>query len=279
MTATAAAVEPRRTAREDGERDHTLAQALVLAKRSVRGTFRQPASFIPGIAFPLLIAAVNGAALGRVTDLPNFPYPGVGFLDFLMAATIAQGVLFGGVIGGSDLALDIENGFFERLLASPVSRPAILVGRLAGSAALGGVQVLAFTAVYTLFGVDVRGGMAGIAVMVLTAVVLAIGVGGLAAAVGLRTGSAEAVQNSFPLAFILLFVSSAFFPTEMMTGWYQSVASRNPLTPLIDGLRHQVVIGFDAGEAAVSLAIAGALAVGAIMLAGTQLSRRLRDVS
>ena len=252
-----------------------LAQVYVLAKRSVRGIFRQPASFIPGIAFPLLIAAVNGAALGRATDLPNFPYENIGMLDFLMAATIVQGVLFGGVIGGSDLALDIENGFIERLLASPVARPAILVGRLAGSAVLGGVQVLVFTFVYTLFGVEVQGGVAGIIVLVIAAVLLAVGVGGMAAAVGLRTGSAEAVQNSFPLAFILLFISSAFFPTELMRGWYKSVASRNPLSHLIDGLRHQVVIGFDLGEAAVAIGIAGGFAVLAIAVAGRQLTKRL----
>ena len=65
------------------------------------------------------------------------------------------------------------------------------------------------------------GGLPAILVLVLLAMVLAIAVGAWAAGLGVRTGSQEAVQNSFPLVFILLFLSSAFFPTELMTGWYQ----------------------------------------------------------
>ena len=75
--------------------------------------------------------------------------------------------------------------------------------------------------------------------------VLALVIGGFAAMMALRTGSAEAVQNVFPLTFILLFISSAFFPTEAMHGVYQSIAEPNPITWMIDGMRYQVVVGFD----------------------------------
>src|SRR4030088_2037814 len=119
-------------------RRQPVAQAMILARRSIVGLFRQPSTFLPGLLFPLLIAAVNASALAKAVKF--FPlidgHQVKSFLDFVMAATIVQGVLFGGVVGGSDLALDIENGFFERLLASPVARPAIPVGRPAGSVAM-----------------------------------------------------------------------------------------------------------------------------------------------
>ena len=86
--------------------------------------------------------------------------------------------------------------------------------------------------------------------LVVYAMVLALVIGGFAAMLALRTGSAEAVQNVFPLTFISLFISSAFFPTESMHGIYQSIATRNPITWMIDGMRHQVIVGFDLGEAA-----------------------------
>ena len=97
-------------------------------------------------------------------------------------------------------------------------------------------------------------------VLVVYAMVLALVIGGFAAMMALRTGSAEAVQNVFPLTFILLFISSAFFPTEAMNGVYQTIAEANPITWMIDGMRYQVVVGFDLGEAAMSIGVAAVLA-------------------
>lgn len=273
MTAVTTSVPPSRV---EAVRRQPIAQTLALARRSIMNTFRQPTVFIPGLMFPMIIAAVNNAALGKAVGLFPEPRPD-SYLDFVMAATIVQGVLFGGVAGASDLALDIEGGFFERLLASPVARPAILIGRLAGSAAMGAVQVLVFVPVFLLFGARVAGGVPAVLVLVACAVVLAVGVGGLAAAVALRTGSAEAVQNSFPLVFIGIFISGAFFPTELMRGWYEAVATHNPITTMIEGMRHQILVGFDLTEGLKAFAVCAALAVLAIALATWQLQRRLAE--
>jgi len=252
-----------------------MTATLGLARRSIVGLSRQPTVFLPGILFPLLIAGVQSSTLSGAVKFFPAPVP-ESFFQFVMAATIVQGVLFGGVSGGSELALDIENGFFDRLLASPVPRPAILIGRLAGSMALGAVQVVVFVTIFLLGGAHVRGGVAGLLVVLVTAMLLALGIGGLAAAAGLRTGSAEAVQNTFPLVFIAIFISSAFFPTERMNGWYRSVAQHNPITWMIDGMRYQIVVGFDLTEALKAVAVAGTLAVFALGLAISQLRRRLR---
>jgi ABC-2 type transport system permease protein len=109
--------------------------------------------------------------------------------------------------------------------------------------------------------------------------VLALVIGGFAAMLALRTGQAEAVQNAFPLTFIGLFISSAFFPTELMTGVYRSVAERNPITWMIDGMRHQVIVGLDWSEAGASLLIAAVLAVLAVLAANAALRARLRSAS
>jgi ABC-2 type transport system permease protein len=255
------------------------AQTAELARRSIVGTARQPTMWFPAIIFPLLIAAVNAAAFNRAPQALaslGFP-PVVSFLQFLLPGTLTQGVMFGGIIGGSDVALDIENGFFERLLASPVARTSILVGRLAGSAVLGACQALIFVGVFVAFGAPIEGGLAAVVVLVVTAMLLALAVGGFAAAIGLRSGSQEAVQNAFPLLFVLVFVSSAFFPTALMKGWYQSVAERNPITWMIDGLRSLVVYGFDWTDALTAVAVAAGLAMVAAVMATRQFRRRLRS--
>ena len=101
------------------------AQALALSRRSILGTFRQPQAWIPGFLFPLLMAAVYAAQFKRATQLPGFPEVD-SFLQFLLPATVLQACIFGATNGASDLSVDIEQGFFERLLAPPVSRTSIL---------------------------------------------------------------------------------------------------------------------------------------------------------
>ena len=249
-------------------------QLLVLSRRAVVGFFRQPTSWVFGGLFPLLIAAVSASAFSRATNLQGFP-DAESFLQFLLPGTIIQGVLFGSINGSTDLALDIENGFFDRLLASPVARPVILVSRLAGAAVYGGLVTVFYVAVFWVFGASVRGGPAGVLIMVAISMVMAVAVGGFGAALGLRTGSAEAVGNSFPLFFILLFVSSAFFPVALMDGWYGAIARGNPITTVIDASRHQVLDGFGPVEGLIGLAVAVAFAALTIAFAVTQLRRRL----
>jgi ABC-2 type transport system permease protein len=254
------------------------AQILVLARRSLIGTLRQPTMWFPALFFPLLIAAVNSAALGRAVNLPAFP-PVESFGQFLLPGTLTQGVMFGGIIGGSDVALDIENGFFERLLASPVARWVILVGRLAGAAVLGAIQAVVFVAVFMAFGAPIAGGVGAVAVLIVMGFFLALAVGGLAAAISLRTGSQEAVQNTFPLLFAFIFVSSAFFPTALMEGWYRTVAEYNPITWMIDGARALVIYGFDWSDAGKAVGVAVGLAIIAIIVATLQFRRRLASTS
>lgn len=256
-------------------RRQALAQARALAQRSIRGTLRQPQVWLPGLLFPMFLAAVNTSTMGRAVEfLPGFDSVD-SLLDFLLPASITQSVLFGGLTAGSDTATDIQTGFFDRLLASPVSRTSILVGRLAGASVTGAFQAVVFVLVFGAFGVRVAAGLPGVLLLVAFAMVLALVIGGFAAMLALKTGSAEAVQNVFPLTFIGLFISSAFFPTESMSGIYGSIATRNPVTWMIDGMRHQVTMGLDWGEAAMSIGVAAVLAALAIFGAQRALQARL----
>ena len=251
-----------------------FAQARALARRSAISTVRQPGVWLPSLFFPMLIAAVNNSAMARAIHLPGFP-PVESLLQFLLPATIVQGVMFGAISGGSDLALDIENGFFERLLASPVSRSAILIGRLAGGAALAACQAVIFVTVFRVFGATVKGGLPAVAVLMAMAVLVTLMVGGITAAVGVRTGRVESVESAFPLVFILLFMSSAFFPTDLMHGWFQTVAEHNPLSWMINGARDLVIVGFDPMDALEALAVPAVIASLTISLAVRQMRLRL----
>lgn len=252
------------------------AQYLALSRRSIMGTIRTPIAVVPPLIFPLIFLALNSAALDRSTGLPGFPEVD-SFLQFMFATTVVQGTLFGSIGAGSAMATDIEGGFFERLMAAPTSRGSILVGRLAGVAAFAFFQAWFFFLVATPFGLDVEGGLPAMVAVSLVCSLLAAGLGALSVAFGLRTGSAEAVQGSFPLLFALMFLSSAFFPRSLMTGWFRTVADTNPFSFLVEGLRHQVISGFDLTEVGRAAAVAGGFFVLGLVMSSIALRARLKE--
>jgi len=251
-----------------------FSQTLAMSKRSIIAIVRQPALVIPSLIFPLFFAALGTSSFGRAVRLPNFPKVD-NFLDFSLAGTIIQGVLFGSVTGGAALATDIEMGFFDRLLATPTSRVSILVGRLAGAALFGAFQALVFILILLPFGVSIQAGVPGFVVIVLCGGLTGMAIGGFTAAIALKTGSSEAVQGSFPLLFIGLFFSSAFFPRQTMQGAYKVIANLNPISHLVEGVRGLVTDGFTAQHVAAALLIPLAIGVFSIGLAMRTLYSRL----
>ena len=252
-----------------------IRQTLALAKRSTLELFRQPALVVPSLVFPLFFSFLGNSSFGKTTSLPGFPKVN-SYLQFQLAGTITQGVLFGSVTGAAALATDIENGFFDRLLASPTSRLSILFGRLAGSTLFGALETAVFVLVLLPFGADVSAGLPGIIAMVISGALIALAVGALMSSVALKTGSAEAVQGTFPLLFILLFFSSAFFPRETMSGLYKTIAGLNPISHLVEGLRALSLEGFSASATARAILVPLAIAIVALYIASRQLNARLR---
>jgi ABC-2 type transport system permease protein len=254
---------------------HAFTQTVAMAQRSIRAIVRQPALIFPSLVFPLFFAALGSSSFSRATALPGFPHVD-SFLSLTLAASVIQGVLFGSTTGGAALATDIQDGFFDRLVVSPTSRVSILVGALAGSSLFGSFQALFFSVAMVIFGVNIHAGVAGLVIIVATGALIGLAIGGFLAAMALRTGSAEAVQGIFPLLFITLFFSSAFFPRQTMRGVYRHIANVNPVSHLYEGMRDLVIDGLTPSAAARSLLIPAAICCVSIPLALSQLRRRLR---
>jgi ABC-2 type transport system permease protein len=205
---------------------------------------RQPALIVPTIVFPLLLLAINASGLSSATDIPGFPADS--YLDFAITVCFVQGALFAAVTAGTELATDIQSGFLNRLQLTPLRRPAILVGQMAGAATLALLGAVAYLVVGLLSGVEIKSGVGGAIVLLVYAVFTAVAFSGIGATLGARTGSAEAVQGAFPLMFGLLFLSSMSMPRELIAvDWFRTVATWNPASYLIEGLRSLVIAGWD----------------------------------
>jgi ABC-2 type transport system permease protein len=245
-----------------------------MSKRSVVALWRQPSLVVPSIIFPLFFAALGTSSFARATSIPGFPEVD-SYLDFALAGAIVQGILFGSTVGATALATDIENGFFDRLLSSPSTRSGIIIGRMAGGMVYGGAQTLFFIAVLLPFGLSIKGGLPGALTMAIGGIILALAVGALMSAMAIKTGSSEAVQGAFPLLFIAMFFSSAFFPRETMNGFYRTMADLNPISHLVEGMRDLTIEGFSASAALRAVLIPAAMAVLTVMLALRTLNSRL----
>jgi len=260
-----------------GLHPRAVPQFIALAKRAVNGSIRQLPLMIPSILFPMFFVAVNTASFQKSLPLLQANgYPKLtSFLTFTLAATVVQGVMFGCVSGATDLAIDIEQGFFERLIAAPASRVAIVVARLAGSTLIGIGQGTLFTGILMIFGARLAGGIGAFVVLIVASGLLALAFGGLLSAIAIRTGSAEVVQSSFPIVFMLLFASSAFFPRETMRGVFRTIAGWNPISPVVEGLRDLIINGWSTSSAMKALLIPLAFSVVTFALAVRSLQKRL----
>jgi ABC-2 type transport system permease protein len=248
-----------------------LAHRVLIVQR------RRAQLLLPTFLLPVLLLAViaSGTSAGR--GLRGFPDVS-SYLAFVVPGTVTQGTLLAGLTAGIMMAADIEFGFFDRLLAAPVRRTSIVLGRLGGVLVLSVVQTIWFLLVAMLFGARYGGGVPGVLGAIVLAAITAVGMGGFAAAIALRTGSLSLLQSLFPFMFVLLFTAPAFFPRQLLTPVLHDLSRFNPLTYVVGGIR-ALLEGDDAlGSPWAGLAAAVGLAVVAIAIATFALRERLRTL-
>ena len=249
---------------------------MALARRALVNSLRRPQFLAPLVIFPTLFLAINVGGLGATRALQGFPSVD-GFLDYQLAAAILQSLLLGGVSAGIATALDIEGGFFDRLVASPTPRAALVLGRVLAASVIAAFQVLYFIVLGYAFGATVQGGVLGILCVFAIGIVAGTGFGALGVLIALRSRSASTVQGIFPLVFVVLFISSAFFPIELLSSPADVVAQYNPLSFIAEGMREPIAFSNALGPMLEGLIAAAVLAAAAIGLSIAALRGRLRD--
>ncbi len=250
------------------------AQVGLIAGRAVRRTLRNPAQLVFPILFPLVLLAVNASGLDAATKVRGFP--AASYLDFALAIPFMQGALFAALNGGQDLARDIEGGFLDRLAMTPMSGAALLAGQLGGALFMGVVSAVLYLLVGIAFGAGIAAGFGGALVLLALAITISFAFACFGTLVALRAGSGEAVQGFFPLFFVLLFLSSAFFPRDLIEqDWFRTIATYNPVSYMVEGIRSLVILGWDGQALAQAFAIALVAIVGFLALSSRALRTRL----
>ncbi len=250
-------------------------QVKELSRRSVIRTLRQPSQIVPSITFPLFLLAINAGGLDAATELPGFPTDS--YLTFALAIPFIQAGIFAVSGAGADLARDIETGFLNRLSLTPMTGVALVAGQLAGTMALGLLQAVVFIAVGLAAGATLEAGLAGALVIVVLCLVISFAFGCIGVFAAFRFGNGEAVQGLFPVLFVFLFLSSMALPRPLIEqDWFRTIATYNPVSYLLEGIRSLFIVGFD--EVALLRAFACALGIGLVFLALAAANVRTRLV-
>jgi ABC-2 type transport system permease protein len=242
-----------------------------VATRALKLIPRDIESVIPALVVPLFFFVVNTGSLSKAFELSN---PGESFKAFQIPVAIIFAVT--GVSRASTLVTDIQDGYFDRLLMTPMNRMALLLGLMVADFALVIALSIPVVILGLVLGVHVITGPVGIVLFLLMAGMWGVVFTGFPYAIALKTGSPAAVNSSFILFFPFAFLTTSFLPKDELQGWLATVATYNPVTYLLAALRSLIMSGWDA--TALWQGLAAVLAVGVVSqtLAFSALRGRVR---
>ncbi len=221
-----------------------VTDTVLLTKRALRETVRQPANEAVNAFIPLFFYVVTVGGLGEVASQAF----GVDdYKGFQLPVAILQGAA--GVASGAGLAmtLDIQSGYFEKLMLTSTPRPAIVLGRMFADAVKSVILSVVIIALALAYGSGFETGPAGMAILIAGAGLFALGYSGIGMAIALKTGSPQAANAGFIIFFPLLFLAPTFAPVDVFADWLAAVARANPVTYILEGQRALIIDGWDTG--------------------------------
>lgn len=215
------------------------ADVLTVAKRAIRSLPREPEFLAPALFIPVFFYAINIGSLQVVAE----QQPGLDYKAFQLPVAIIFAVT--GLSRANVLVLDIQGGYFDKLLVSPVKRKALLLGLMVADIVLVLSLSMLVVGLGLAVGVRFETGIPGLLLFLVMSTAWGLAFTGFPYAVALRTGNPAAVNSAFLIFFPFAFLTSAYLPLEAMTGWLQEIARWNPVTYLLGGMRSLVSDGWD----------------------------------
>jgi ABC-2 type transport system permease protein len=222
-----------------------------IAGRALRGVPRDLEAVTPPIFIALFFFIVNIATLERLTQAGG---SGFDYKAFQMPTAILLGDT--GVSRAPALVLDVQNGYLDRLLMTPIRRLAILLGHMVADVTVAMCLTLPILGLGFALGVRFETGVLGVIAFILLAALWSLAFSGFGYAIALKTGNPAAVNSTFLLFFPFLFLTTSYVPRSQLSGWLDTVAGFNPVTYLLEGLRSLVTSGWqwdDLGKAMLAI--------------------------
>lgn len=248
-----------------------LLQVSTMAWRSLIVNLRVPAVVVPPLIISVFFLLVYEATLGGAAD---FFLQGQSYLGFILPLSVISGALSGAGVAGQSIVRDIENGYFDKLMLTPISRWALLLGPMIAGAIILALQTVVIVVVALLMGLQPETGALGILTVIGYSLLLGIGFSGFTVAVALFSGNAAATGGASFIFFPLSFLTATFVPFELLTGWIRTAAIYNPITYILEAMRTVLNVGWD--NEIMLRGLSSCLVLGAVLFAVALYSLRVR---
>ena len=247
-----------------GKKAGFIRDLISVSERAVRSVARDPETTIPALVIPVFMYIMTVGALEDFAE----SIPGLDYRAFQLPVAVLFAVT--GISRATTVVADIQSGYFDRLVMTPVNRLALLLGLMVADFFLVVALTIPVIIMGFIAGVGFETGIAGILVFMFLAGIWGLIFSGFPYAIAFKTGNAAAVNTSFLLFFPFLFMTSLFVPQEAMTGWLSTAADYNPVTYLLAALRSLVYGGWDAQamrDGIIAIAAVGVVSVGLALAA------------
>jgi ABC-2 type transport system permease protein len=217
-----------------------MSQAWLLGQRALREGWRTPEALLPTLFIPLFFLVVNvGQAAkifpGETTDFLH----GQGYGAFQLPSSLLLASSFG--TAALFLVEDIEGGYFDKLRAAPISRTALVLGRLIAEFAKGLLISILIVVLGLIFGITIASGVLGFLLLILLTALWAVVFVGFMQLIALSTRSAAATNSGGLIFFPLLFLTPNFVPRDLLTHPMEIAATLNPVTYVMEALRSLIL--------------------------------------
>jgi ABC-2 type transport system permease protein len=234
-----------------------MSQVMILGERALREAKRTPDALLPTLLIPLFFLVVNVGQAAKIFPSGSTPFlEGQNYAAFQLPSTLLLAASFG--TAALYLVEEIENGYFDKLRAAPVSRPSLALGRVSAEA----VKSIGMTIVIVLialpFGIRIASGPIGFLLLILLTAAWAVGYTGFLQFVALKTRNAAATNSAGLVFFPLLFLTPNFVPRGLLTRPMEIAATLNPVTYVMEAMRSLILVDLDWAVIGRGFLVAGA---------------------
>jgi len=213
----------------------SVRKAYYMAEMETRKLLHDPTELATRTIQPILWLGIFGEALSRVRAIPTH---GVSYLQFITPGILTQSVVFIAIFYGLSTLWERDSGILQKFLVTPTPRLALVWGKMAAAGIRGISQIIVIFIIALILNIKLDYSLLSI----FGAIVIVLLGAGFFTGLSMIIASIVKTRERFMgigqvITLPLFFASNAIYPISIMPSWLQFVATINPLTYMVDGLR------------------------------------------
>ena len=222
---------------------HMLSDVYYQTMRDLRARFRMPVWIFLSLFQPIIWLLLFTQIFQSLSQLPQLET--ASYLQFFAPGVVVMTVIFGSAWAGMGMLQDIDMGILSKMLATPVTRPSIIIGRVISAMVMLVIQAILIFIIAVIMGVRLATGVPGVLLSIVIISLLGLGLAALSNGLALLLRRQEpliAVINFIALPSV--FLSSAMMPAQLLPAWLNILRHFNPVDYAVVGVRDLILQGY-----------------------------------